>query len=92
MSGAQKLYFYGKQKCCLGQKIQDAGISLIWQMNVPLDHQRPWDLRGSLLFLDILKIHHQYCKEFVQSKEFKQYLHDVQADLVIVDHFIQVKC
>lgn len=58
-------------------------------MNMPMDHSRPWDLRGSFIFLDILRMHFQYCEEFVQSEEFKAYLKTKQTSLVVVDHFIQ---
>lgn len=58
-------------------------------MNVPVDHSRPWDLRGSFLFLDILRMHFQHCGNFVRSNEFKSYLKTKQTDLVVVDHFVQ---
>lgn len=60
-------------------------------MNIPLDLGRPWDLRGGFLFLDILKLHFHYCGAFVKSSMFKDYLlRPRNADLLIIDHFIQV--
>lgn len=78
------------QKYCLGQEILDVGGPLMWQAHVPMDQQRPWDLRGAFLFVDIVRMHQRYCMKFVQSDKFKQYVHNVQTNLVIVDYFLQV--
>jgi hypothetical protein len=59
-------------------------------MNLPMDHTRPWDLKGSLLFFNILKYHYRGCAKFVKSNQFQDYLRHRKADLIIIDHFLQV--
>lgn len=94
--------FVVEQQCADGSFEVDSGVQnflnrhflqiLMTKLKVCLflTNLRPWDLRGSILFFNILRVQHRFCGEFVQSQMFKSYLRGKQADIVVIDHFIQV--
>ncbi|KAE9550846.1 hypothetical protein FO519_005950 [Halicephalobus sp. NKZ332] len=69
--------------------MQETANSLLWEMLVPFDHSRPWDIRGSLIFLEILQRSQQECSALLKSGKFYEFAAGKEFDLVVVDHFIQ---
>uniref|UniRef100_A0AC35TX55 Glucuronosyltransferase n=1 Tax=Rhabditophanes sp. KR3021 TaxID=114890 RepID=A0AC35TX55_9BILA len=66
------------------------GISLFWEQSIPVDLNRPWDMRGALYFFRILENNRKYCLELQQSKQYKYLLESSdQFDLIVLDHFLQ---
>lgn len=70
--------------------MQMNGGSLVWQTTIPVDLDRPWDLRGSRFFLKILQRNQRLCGELLNSSEYQAFLGGVKVDLVVIDHFTQV--
>ncbi|VDM65677.1 unnamed protein product [Strongylus vulgaris] len=69
--------------------MQSAG-ALLWELNLPTDFDRPWDLRGSLSVTKVLYRHHDYCEKFLDDRRLLQYLDSQKTDLVVFDNFMQV--
>lgn len=69
------------------------GGALLWKTTIPVDQDRLWDIRGSLLFLSILQRNQKMCEEFFEMPQFRSFLATKRLSnktLVVVDHFIQV--
>uniref|UniRef100_A0A0K0FLN9 glucuronosyltransferase n=1 Tax=Strongyloides venezuelensis TaxID=75913 RepID=A0A0K0FLN9_STRVS len=72
------------------QALISTGVSLFWELNIPFDLTRPWDLRGALYFIEILKNNRKYCMELKNSKQYKFLLESSDKfDLLVIDHFLQ---
>uniref|UniRef100_A0A0N5CDF9 glucuronosyltransferase n=1 Tax=Strongyloides papillosus TaxID=174720 RepID=A0A0N5CDF9_STREA len=72
------------------QALISTGVSLFWELNIPFDLTRPWDLRGALYFIEILKNNRKYCMELKNSKQYKFLLESSSKfDLIVIDHFLQ---
>lgn len=65
--------------------------SLMYEMNIPIDFRRLWDMRGLVLATDVVKRYLRSCPKVMLSAEVKELTKRPQSvDLVIVDHFLQV--
>uniref|UniRef100_A0A0N4ZYC4 glucuronosyltransferase n=1 Tax=Parastrongyloides trichosuri TaxID=131310 RepID=A0A0N4ZYC4_PARTI len=72
------------------QAIISNGISLFWELNIPFDMTRPWDLRGALYLVGVLKNNRKYCMELKNSSQYKELLKmNEKIDLIVLDHFFQ---
>ncbi|KAI1728816.1 UDP-glucoronosyl and UDP-glucosyl transferase domain-containing protein [Ditylenchus destructor] len=65
------------------------GGALLWETTIPVDHDRLWDVRGSLLFINILQRNQKLCEEFLKMPKFHHFMQTNRATLLVVDHFIQ---
>ncbi|VDD91822.1 unnamed protein product [Enterobius vermicularis] len=64
--------------------------SLMYEMNIPIDFRRLWDMRGLVLATDVVKRYLRSCPKVMLSAEVKELTKRPQSvDLVIVDHFLQ---
>ncbi|RCN47655.1 hypothetical protein ANCCAN_06321 [Ancylostoma caninum] len=63
---------------------------LMWELNLPNDFDRLWDLRGSYSVSRMIRRHQCFCGTFSEDRRLRQYLLSQKADLVILDHLLQV--
>ncbi|KAK0426133.1 hypothetical protein QR680_009547 [Steinernema hermaphroditum] len=72
-----------------GSELIREGGTLLWSLNVPVDQDRLWDVRGSVLFFKLLRRNQRLCSKLLGSAEFQRFKERNDVDLVVVDHFIQ---
>uniref|UniRef100_A0A914HZB1 glucuronosyltransferase n=1 Tax=Globodera rostochiensis TaxID=31243 RepID=A0A914HZB1_GLORO len=60
----------------------ERGSRLLWEVTVPFDHNRPWNLRGALFLFELIWRNQQNCEHFVKSAEFRIFLSRNHVDLV----------
>lgn len=77
-------------KASLADEMHKHGGELLWHTTIPVDQDRLWDTRGSYFFFRILQRNQRLCNEFLNSREYQEFLRTTKVDLVVVDHFIQV--
>ncbi|KAL6732057.1 hypothetical protein Aduo_002859 [Ancylostoma duodenale] len=62
---------------------------LMWELNLPNDFDRPWDLRGSHSVSRMIRRHQCFCGTFSEDPRLRQYLLSQKTDLIILDHLLQ---
>ncbi|CAD6196320.1 unnamed protein product [Caenorhabditis auriculariae] len=71
-----------------GQKLIEEAGALLWELNVPFDIDRPFDLRGISSFLVMLQRHQKSCEKMMSDSRFQRLRHE-NVDVVVLDHFLQ---
>lgn len=57
---------------------------------MPVDYDKPWDMRGLKFLAKVISRNHELCKKFLNSTQFKKFINFSKIDLIVVDHFLQV--
>lgn len=63
---------------------------MLWHTIIPIDYDKPWDMRGLKFLAKIIKRNYKLCKKFLSSPKFKEFITLKKIDLVIVDYFLNV--
>ncbi|KAK5975151.1 hypothetical protein GCK32_011542 [Trichostrongylus colubriformis] len=72
-----------------GMEVMRTAGSLMWEQNVPIDLDRPWDLRGPFIFYKMLEQHQTHCERMLDDQRLLQFLRTQKIDVIVLDHLLQ---